>query len=144
MKLFTIGFTKKSAEEFFEILRKNNIKRIIDVRLNTKSQLSGFAKQNDLVYFLKQIINVEYQYMPDLAPTKELLAGYQKKQVSWEQYEKEYVAILDKREILSNIDYSTFESACFLCSESGAKQCHRRLAAEYIAKGNKTIEIIHL
>jgi len=144
MKLFTIGFTKKSAEDFFEILKKNRVKRLIDIRLNTKSQLAGFAKQNDLKYFLEQIGNIEYQYMANLAPTKELLVGYQEKRVSWDQYEKEYIAILDKREILSSIDYSIFENACFLCSESVAKQCHRRLAAEYIAKANKAIEIIHL
>jgi uncharacterized protein (DUF488 family) len=144
MKLFTIGFTKKSAEEFFETLKKNNVKRLIDIRLNTKSQLAGFAKQNDLKYFLNKIGNIEYLYMTDLAPTKELLDGYQDKRVSWDQYQKEYIAILDKRKILNNIDYSTFENACFLCSEAEAKQCHRRLAAEYIAKTNKSIEIIHL
>ncbi len=144
MKLFTIGFTKKSAEEFFESLKKNNVKKLIDIRLNTKSQLAGFAKQNDLKYFLQQICQIEYLYMPNLAPSKELLDGYQDKRVSWEQYEKEYLALLEERKILSNIDYSVLNNACFLCSEDTPKQCHRRLAAEYFARANKEIEIVHL
>ncbi|MDD5270559.1 MAG: DUF488 domain-containing protein [Candidatus Omnitrophica bacterium] len=144
MKLFTIGFTKKSAEDFFESLKKNNVKKLIDIRLNTKSQLAGFAKQNDLKYFLQQICKIEYLYMPNLAPSKELLDGYQDKRVSWEQYEKEYLDILEGRKILSNIDYSVFNNACFLCSEDTPEQCHRRLAAEYLARANKEIEIVHL
>lgn len=144
MKLFTIGFTKKSAEDFFESLKKNNVKKLIDIRLNTKSQLAGFAKQNDLKYFLQQICKIEYLYMPNLAPSKELLNGYQDKRVSWEQYEKEYIGLLEGRKILSNIDYSVFNNACFLCSEDTPEQCHRRLAAEYLARANKEIEIVHL
>lgn len=144
MKLFTIGFTKKTAEDFFETLKKNNVKRLIDIRLNTKSQLAGFAKQADLKYFLNQICKIEYLYMSNLAPTKELLDRYQDKQVSWEQYEKEYICLLDKRKILTDMNYSVLEDACFLCSEALPKQCHRRLAAEYLAKANKTIEIVHL
>lgn len=144
MKIFTIGFTKKSAEDFFESLKNNNVKKLIDIRLNTKSQLAGFAKQNDLKYFLQQICRIEYIYMPHFAPTKELLDGYQDKRVSWEQYEKEYLALLEERKILSNIDYAVFNNACFLCSEDTPVKCHRRLAAEYLANASREIELIHL
>ncbi len=144
MDLCTIGFTKKNAEVFFELLTKNKVKRIIDIRLNKKSQLAGFAKGDDLKYFLKAIGNIEYSYMPEYAPTKELLKGYRDKEISWEEYESQYLKILRDREILKNIDWSLFDNGCLLCSEETATNCHRRLLAEYLATSNKKIKIKHL
>ena len=144
MKLYTIGFTKKNAEEFFELLMKSGVQRIIDIRLNNKSQLAGFAKGHDLKYFLEAIGNIEYIYMPEYAPTKELLKGYRDKEISWEEYESQYHNILKDRDILKNIDWPLFDGGCLLCSEETAEYCHRRLLAEYLAKANKKIKIEHL
>ncbi len=144
MKLYTIGFTKKLANEFFNILISNNVKRLIDVRLNNKSQLSGFTKSEDLQYFLKKIGQIDYIYMSEFAPTDELLDGYRKKQIGWDEYEKQYCSLLAQRDVLKNKNVSIFDNACLLCSEPTARQCHRRLAAEYIARSNKEIKIIHL
>lgn len=142
INLYTIGFTKKSAKEFFELLMKNKIKKVIDIRLNNKSQLSGFAKHDDLIYFLKIIGNIEYIYQPDYAPTKELLEAYRKKIINWEEYEKKYFEILNQN--LKTTDYSFFNDSCLLCSEELPKYCHRRLLAEYLAGQNRQINIIHL
>ena len=144
MRLFTIGFVKKSAKEFFETLKNNEVSRVIDIRLNNKSQLAGFSKKEDLQYFLKEICNIDYVHLVRFAPTKELLNSYKKKNINWEQYEKDYTAILDQRNVLENIDYSIFENACLLCSEPSAQQCHRRLLAEYLTKNNNKIIIKHL
>ena len=144
LKLYTIGFTKKSAKEFFETLINNKVKRLIDIRLNSKSQLAGFAKGEDLRYFLGKIGDIDYIYMPELAPTEELLDGYRNRSVDWEEYEKRYCQLIVERNILANKDISVFDNACLLCSETTAKQCHRRLAAEYIAFSNNNFKIIHL
>ena len=144
MELYTIGFTKKTAEEFFELLTKNKIKRVIDIRLNNKSQLAGFAKGDDLKYFLEAIGNIKYTYLPEYAPTKELLKGYRDKEISWEEYESQYLKILRDRDILKNIGWSLFDKGCLLCSEETATNCHRRLLAEYLATSNKKIKIKHL
>lgn len=144
MKIYTIGFTKKSAKDFFDILIYNNIKCLIDIRRNNKSQLAGFAKTDDLQFFLKKIGNIDYIYMPEFAPTEELLDGYRNKTIDWSEYEKRYRKLLLERNVLVNKDMSIFDNACLLCSEPTAKQCHRRLAAEYIEKSSGGIEIIHL
>jgi len=144
LNLFTIGFTKKTAEEFFDLLIKNNVKNLIDIRLNNKSQLAGFAKGEDLKFFLNKIGQIEYKYMPEFAPTEDLLKGYRKNQISWEEYEKQYNKLLIERTVLKNKDISIFDNACLLCSEPTAKQCHRRLAAEYLRDLNKDIKIVHL
>lgn len=144
MTIFTIGFTKKSAEEFFETLIRNGVKRVIDIRLNNKSQLAGFAKNNDLKYFLKKIAEIDYVHKPEYAPSEDLLKGYRLKDVSWEEYEKEYPKILENRKILDNIDLSMFDNGVLLCSEEIAENCHRRLFAEYLAANNKNVEIVHL
>jgi len=142
--LYTIGFTKKSAKEFFNILISNNIKRLIDIRLNNKSQLAGFAKSEDLQYFLNKIGQIDYIHTSEFAPTDELLDGYRKKQIGWDEYEKQYRNLLAERDVLKDKNVSIFDNACLLCSEPTAKQCHRRLAAEYIARSNNDIRIIHL
>ena len=143
MNLYTIGFSKKSAEEFFKILKFNNVIRLIDVRLNNKSQLAGFTNAKHLPYFLK-IHDINYLYHPDFAPSKELLNGYKNKLISWKEYEIEYTKILINRNITENIDWNIFEDSVLLCSEPTAEQCHRRLLAEYLAQRNNTIEIKHL
>lgn len=144
MNLYTIGFVKKSAEEFFGQLIKNNVKRIIDIRLNNKSQLAGYTKNKDLKYFLSTIGKIDYIHKIEFAPTKELLNSYKKKHMTWDDYEIKYNEILEERKILENIDYVLFDNACLLCSEPTAKNCHRRLLAEYLAKHNNQINVIHI
>ncbi|MDQ1245166.1 MAG: hypothetical protein QG567_608 [Campylobacterota bacterium] len=143
MNLFTIGYTQKSAEEFFTLSTKNGVKKLIDIRLNNTSQLAGFANVKHLPYLLK-LHNIEYKYKIEFAPTKELLKGYQDENIDWEEYEKQYNQILMDRDVLKNIPLSEFEDAVLLCSEPTAEQCHRRLAAEYIAKHFENVNIKHL
>lgn len=147
IKLFTIGFTKKSAREFFELLKKNNIDIVVDIRLNPNSQLSGFAKGRDLEYFLKEFANIGYKQNVELAPTKEILDDYRKKIIDWAEYEKRFIELMNERKINEKIDYlfpKGVNNICLLCSEASEKQCHRRLVAEYISHYKNDIKIIHL
>mgnify|MGYP000004486327 FL=1 len=143
MKLFTIGFSGKSAEEFFTLLTQNSVKKLIDIRLNNSSQLSGFTNIKHLPYFLK-LHNIEYDYKPIFAPTKELLSSYKDKKTSWQEYEKIYIETLKKRDVLKFIDIADFQDSVFLCSEATANMCHRRLLAEYVKSYFDTITIKHL
>ena len=143
MKLFTIGFSGKSAEEFFTLLTQNSVKKLIDIRLNNSSQLSGFTNIKHLPYFLK-LHNIEYDYKPIFAPTKELLSSYKDKKTSWQEYEKIYIETLKKRDVLKFIDIADFQDSVFLCSEATANMCHRRLLAEYVKSYFDAITIKHL
>lgn len=144
MKIYTIGFGKKSAKEFFSILIDNGVRYVIDIRLNNVSQLAGYTKKMDLEYFLKTIANINYLHIPEFAPTKQLLDDYKSKRISWLEYENTYNKILEKRQSLSEFDVSLFNNACLLCSEPTAKQCHRRLLAEYLVTQIPNLEIVHL
>ncbi|MBL0722075.1 MAG: DUF488 domain-containing protein [Sulfurovum sp.] len=143
MNVFTIGFSGKSAEQFFVLLTKNRVKKLIDIRLNNKSQLAGFANAKHLPYFLK-LHNIEYQYSPELAPSKELLSGYKDKTVSWEEYIVVYDKLLKERNVLKDISIENLDDVVLLCSEPTAEQCHRRLMAEYLAEHFKDIKVVHL
>ena len=143
MNLYTIGFSQKSAEEFFKILKSYNVARLIDIRLNNKSQLAGFTNVKHLPYFLK-IHDIEYLYRPDFAPSKELLNGYKNKSISWDEYEIEYNKIIVQRKIIEKIDWNILNDAVLLCSEPTAEHCHRRLLAEYLAQNKNEIKIKHL
>ena len=144
INLYTIGFTKKNAETFFTLLRKNGVKKLIDVRLNNVSQLAGFTKQDDLKYFLKELCGIEYYHYEYLAPTEDILKRYKNKEISWEQYELEFNSLITKRKIEAIISLDLLTDACLLCSEATAEHCHRRLLAEYLKKVYKRINIIHL
>lgn len=144
--LYTIGFTKKSAKDFFELLIKNKINKIVDIRINNASQLAGFTKGKDLAYLADAIAGIEYIHITDFAPTKELLSDYQKGDVSWQEYTKIYRRLLDERKITSKYNIKNYNQACFLCSETTPEQCHRRLLAEYFKEKHpeENIKIIHL
>jgi uncharacterized protein (DUF488 family) len=143
-KIYTIGFTGKSAEMFFNLLEKNSIKKLIDIRLNNISQLAGFTKQHDLKYFLKKILDCDYIHQPNFAPDENTLKKYKKKIIDWEMYTEQYIALLNSRTILSSIKEEDFINSVLLCSEHEPKYCHRRLLAEYLKKEWQDIEIIHL
>lgn len=142
MKIYTIGFTKKTARKFFELLKNNGIDTLIDVRLNNTSQLAGFAKSPDIEYFLKEICDIKYIHDSTFAPTDKLLKDYKNKSVSWELYEQTFTEIMNSRKIEDYIanKYNFLEdrNICLLCSEDIAEKCHRRLVAQYFARLFKT------
>ncbi|MGP1387731.1 MAG: DUF488 domain-containing protein [Thainema sp.] len=145
INLFTIGFTQKSAQKFFETLKKAGVKRIIDTRLNNVSQLSGFAKRADLEYFLKAIDNIDYIHILDLAPTKDILDDYKKKRISWEDYENKFNTLIVDRKIENKVSPDFLDGGCLLCSEAKPHHCHRRLVAEYLQqKLDTAIKVHHL
>lgn len=145
MNIYTIGFTKKSAEEFFETLRLSGAKHLWDIRLHNTSQLAGFTKRDDLIYFLKRIVDIEYHEVPILAPEESFLAEYRKTK-NWVNYERNYLKLIQERKAEHNVDVTLFkEGVVILCSEAKAEHCHRRLAAEYIAKSRfPNATIVHL
>ena len=144
IKLYTIGFTGKPAETFFNLLRNSQVKKIVDTRINNTSQLSGFAKGPDLKFFAKKIGDIFYEHNIDFAPTKELLSKYRDKKITWQEYEIEYLNLLDLRKVAQKTDIEKLHENCLLCSEHTPEKCHRRLLAEYLKKNNSAIEIIHL
>ncbi|HTV42329.1 MAG TPA: DUF488 domain-containing protein [Candidatus Sulfotelmatobacter sp.] len=140
----TVGFTKKTAGEFFEKLREAGIKRVVDVRLNKSSQLAGFSKRDDLKYFLKTILNVEYVEAPLLAPTQEMLDAYKKSKGSWDTYERNFLGLMEERRIEEKMDPSILAGGCLLCSEDTPHHCHRRLVLEYLQKRWGNLSIRHI
>lgn len=141
MNLYTIGFAQKSAAAFFELLMKHKVARVLDVRLNNKSQLAGFTKGDDLKYFLAKIAGIDYLYLPAYAPPKELMENYRAGKLSWPEYEAQYKPILGQQGLPKA---GLLTDACLLCSEPEAEHCHRRLLAEYIADKLPGVTVTHL
>ncbi len=145
MKLFTIGFTKKPADKFFNLLRTAGVKRIVDVRLNNVSQLAGFAKKEDLKFFAKEICGIDYVHLPELAPTPELLDAYKKQGGDWSAYEGEFLRLMERRQIEKTVSKEVIAEGCLLCSEDKPHHCHRRLVAEYLSQHwNDGVVVKHL
>ena len=143
--LYTIGFTKSSAEHFFGRLRQAGIRRLVDIRLNNTSTLAGFSKRDDLAFFLRSILDAEYVHEPLLAPTPELLKAIQGKQLGWDEYAARYNALVQERDVAGVLDRATFAGpTVLLCSEATAEHCHRRLAAEHLSAAWGGLEIAHL
>ncbi len=145
MKIYTIGFTQKSARQFFTLLKHNRVERLIDIRLHPAGQLAGFAKQDDLAYFLEQLAGCDYHHLPLLAPSGEILSDYRKDH-NWSRYVERFEALMDQRNVPYVIDRQLFEEkvACLLCSEATPAQCHRRLVASRLAANWPNTEVIDL
>jgi len=145
VEIHTIGFTKKTAEQFFTLLRDAKIARLMDVRLKNVSQLAGFAKREDLQYFLREICGCEYLHEPLFAPTQEMLDQYKKKKGSWPEYEQRFLALMADRRVEEKIDPSLFSvPTALLCSEPTAEHCHRRLVLDYLRTKWSNISVRHL
>ena len=145
MEVYTIGFTKRTAADFFGTLRRAGVKRLLDVRLNNSSQLAGFTKKEDLPFFLKEICGAEYIHEPLLAPTQDLLNDYKKKKGNWQDYERGFLQLMGQRRIEEKIDRQLFEvPTALLCSEATAQHCHRRLVLEYLSRKWGNIKAVHL
>ena len=136
MNIYTMGFTKKSAKDFFSLIKKNDVEMLIDVRLNNQSQLAGFTKGKDLSFFLKELCNCLYCHEIQFAPTKIILDNYKKQLISWSEYELEFKKLIIRREVseIFKKKYGNYKNVLFLCSEPTPDYCHRRLLAEYFEK----------
>jgi uncharacterized protein (DUF488 family) len=145
MKLYTIGFTQKSAERFFGLLAEHGVERVVDIRLKPGGQLSGFAKQDDLAWFLERLNGASYVHLPQLAPSAEIRDDYRKDH-DWDRYVPRFEALMDERDIPNALDRASFEEqiSCLLCSEATPEHCHRRLVAERIVRMWPDVEIVHL
>lgn len=145
MEIYTIGFTKRSAPEFFGALRQASIKRLLDVRLNNSSQLAGFTKRGDLEFFLRELCAAAYEHEPMLAPTQQLLNAYKKDGGSWADFERGFLALMSDRQVEHHVSRDGFDVATvLLCSEPTPDHCHRRLVAEYLREHWGSARIVHL
>ena len=144
INLYTIGFTKKSAEVFFGKIRDADVQKVIDIRLKNASQLSGFAKKSDLAYFLKTICGCDYRHEPLLAPSRQIFDDYKKKGLGWSEYQKQFNALLRERRAHELVSHSELNMACLLCSEDIPDHCHRLLVAENFRDHFTGLEITHL
>lgn len=144
IRVFTIGFTGKTAEEFFTRLECAGVRRVIDTRLKNVSQLAGFAKRHDLAYFLRTIAGIDYEHDPELAPTADILDAYKHGEMTWEEYEQRFNALLIERAPADRQPRTRFADACLLCSEHEPEHCHRRLVAEHLQQRWPEVQIIHL
>lgn len=143
-RIITIGFVGKSAEQFFTILKDAGVQTVLDVRLYNSSQLAGYTKSSDLPFLLRAIVGAGYLHLPAFTPTKQLLNGYKKGEFTWSEYEREYAAILDRRQPHRDLNPEDIDGGCLLCAEPTADQCHRRLAAEHLQRIWPSLAITHL
>jgi len=144
-RLDTIGFTKKSAERFFGLLREHGVDRLVDIRLHPDGQLSGFARKSDLPYLLRELAGCDYRHLPLLAPSAEILADYRRDH-DWVRFLARFDALMDERDVPAALDAALFRgrAACLLCSEAGPEHCHRRVVAERMARAWPELEVVHL
>lgn len=145
MEIYTIGFTQTTAERFFGRLSEARVERLLDVRLNNSSQLAGFAKAQDLPYFLRALVGATYAHEPLLAPTQELLDAFKKRKGDWEAYERSFLQLIERRQIERALSPADFTArTALLCSEATAEHCHRRLVCEYLAAHWGDVQAVHL
>ena len=147
MQVYTLGFTRRTAEDFFGALRQAGVRRLLDVRLGNVSQLSAFTKRDDLTFFLRELCGAEYVHEPLLAPTRDMRDAFKRDGGSWAEYERSFLDLLEQRMVEERLDPELFAGpTALLCSERQPSHCHRRLVLEYLQQRWKAVplEIVHL
>jgi uncharacterized protein (DUF488 family) len=144
VRWFTIGFTKRSAETFFETLRRAGVKRVVDIRLNNVSQLAGFTKRDDLGYFLDRIAGIDYLHVPLLAPDQELIDAYRKQGLLYADFAERFRKLLRERKVETAPEAALRDGDCLLCSEVNASECHRSVVAAYLAPHYEDVTVTDL
>jgi uncharacterized protein (DUF488 family) len=144
IKIFTIGTTKVPAETFFKTLHGSGVRKVIDVRLNNTSQLAGFSKRDDLVFFLEKILGLPYEHRKELAPTASLLDAYKRRKIGWKEYSEGFMELLRGRKVETVFTPTDLDSCVLLCNDYHEELCHRRLAVEYLRDQWTTVEVRHL
>ena len=145
MEICSIGYTKKTAEEFFETLRAARVEQVVDVRLNNTSQLAGFTKQNDLAYFVPKLLGGRYVHEPQLAPSPELFSEFKRNHGPWDDFARGFLNLMAERRIEENLSPEFFAPrSVLLCSEPAPDLCHRRLVIEYLDRKWGDVTPVHL
>jgi uncharacterized protein (DUF488 family) len=145
IQIFTIGFTKRTATEFFGELERARIEHLVDVRLSNTSQLAGYTKRGDLEFFLERVGGISYRHEPLLSPTRELFDDRKRRRVGWQEFEKRFRRLMVERRVEDRIDPSWFRGrTVLLCSEASADECHRSIVADYLANAWGGTEVTHL
>lgn len=145
IQFFTIGFTQKPAERFFNLLKKNGVKKLVDVRCHSNSQLAGFAKSNHLGFFCKELLGISFEVVTDFAPSEQLMKQWRDRKVTYNEYRSKYISELEANDVLARYDAKQFDGACFLCSEASAEPCHRKILCEYLRDNcDETVVINHI
>lgn len=144
IRINTIGFTRKNAAQFFGLLMAAKVSRVIDIRLNNTSQLAGFAKRDDLSFFLEKIAGIDYLHEPLLAPSESILSDFKQGRIDWSGYEKQFIELMQQRRVADVLDPTLLDGSCLLCSEDAPDFCHRRLVAEFLRARWDGVGIVHL
>ena len=132
MRIYTIGFTGKSAEEFFTLLQSAEAAVLLDIRVHNRSQLAGFTRRDHMPFLTENLTNLRYIELPILAPESDLLKQY-RTDGDWDNFEVQYLQLLVDRNAVAAIDRGMFsDGVVLMCSEPTAEKCHRRLAADHL------------
>ena len=143
--IYTIGFTRKTAEAFFTLLREAGVTTLVDIRLHHRSQLAGFAKQDDLAWLARELAGIEYVHVPELAPSEELFDSFKRQGGSWEDFDRSFRQLMEERDAYGSFDRALLRGGlCLLCSEAAPEHCHRRLVAEGLAATEPGLRVVHL
>jgi uncharacterized protein (DUF488 family) len=153
MRICTTGFRGKSAREFFALLKKAGVQKLLDIRRRNQSQLAGFTKGSDLGYFLEECFGIKYEHIPLFAPSEELLDGFHARlgkrkcdDATWGWYVEQFTREISGKPIMERFLAATMgsEVVCLLCTEETAERCHRRLIAEHVAERVEGTVVEHL
>ena len=153
MGVLTIGFKGRSAEDFFTTLKHAVVQKITDVRRKNRSQLAGYTKRPDLIFFLKECFSIANEHVPDFGPSEQLIKEYQNRlgKKKKDDVACNYYLVKYQNEVLSQPTIDRFKQTnkefttmCLLCSEKTADRCHRLLLTEYFTEHIPNIKVEHI
>ena len=142
-RIFTIGYEKRSTQDFSKLLLENGVKVLLDVRYRPQSRKRGFSKKT--LGALCDSIGVKYVHDRGLGtPPEQLKIARAQGGYSTTLMDKYRTHLVKQIEPLRNAR-ALMETAeiCLMCYELDATNCHRKVVAEEITRDTGT-EIKHI
>lgn len=140
-KIYTIGYEGKSIDELIQILHRNNIKTLVDIRNNPFSYKYLYSKDE-----LKKVLpkfNIKYIHYQTLGIEGNIRNS---ENIDTETMWNLYKSKLNNHKLTELSELKTLiqeDTVCLMCFESNHTQCHRHILSKDLQTSLQK-EIIHL
>ncbi len=143
--IFTIGHSNREIDEFLDLLSRNRIKSVVDVRRFPTSKFSHFKGENLKVYLGES--GIEYHWIGELGGYRRRIMKDSPNLAIKSEGFRNYVDYMLTPEFGSAIGklegIGIKNRTAVMCAERLYWRCHRRFISDYLTmKGWKVIHIL--
>lgn len=141
--IFTIGHSTRSVGKFTDLLRRNGVNLLVDVRSYPTSRHCPQFNRDAIPGWLAPI---EYRHLPELGGRRGKQPGFHANTWWGHPSFRNYADYAESAEFTAGIEalvaLSRRYTMAYMCSEAVWWKCHRRIITDYLLI--RGIEVVHI